>query len=181
MTAPVRERRFSAVARSRVLLVIVLGLVLQLTLSAGIRIEDVHPDLMLLVAVCGGLAGGEERGAMVGFAAGLANDLFLQSPIGLSALTFTLVGFGVGLLHAAVLRSPWWLAGGAAVLASFGGEVLYALIGAGVGQSQMLTDRLGVVAGIVAGLNGLGALVAMPILRWAIFPDESGTRRRSRW
>ena len=46
------------------------------------------PDLMLALAVAAGLAGGPERGAWVGFAAGLLADCFLQTPLGLSALVY---------------------------------------------------------------------------------------------
>lgn len=181
VSAPARERRFSAVARIRLLALLAATLVVQLTFSAELRLAGVHPDLMLLLAVGAGLVGGEERGAIVGFLAGLATDLFLQLPFGLSALTFALVGYSVGLLRESVLRASAWLVVLVAVLASAGGEVLYALIGAIVGQGQMLNDRLGPIAGIVAGVNGLAVLLMMPAMRWALALEHAAGSPRDRW
>ena len=180
MTAAI-GRRFNAVARSRVLLVLFVALVLQLTLGAGVRIFGVHPDLMLLVAVSGGLVGGDERGAMVGFAAGLMADLFLQAPFGLSAMSFTIIGFAAGLFSGTILRASWPVVLAGATVASAAGELLYALLGAGLGQSQMVSDRLGPIVGVVAGFNGIGALLVVPVIRWAIFPDSAGGAGQRRW
>lgn len=176
-----RARRFSGRARIRVLALLVATLVLELTFSAEVSLAGVHPDLMLLLAVAAGLVGGEERGAIVGFGAGLAADLFLQLPFGLSALTLALVGYAVGTLREALLRASAWLAALVAVLASAGGEVLYAIIGAIVGQGQMLNDRLGPIVGVVAGVNGLAVLVMMPAMRWALSLDATPRSRRGRW
>ena len=74
-------------------LLLLAALVIHTSVLSGIRLQGVRPDLMLLIAVCAGLVAGPERGAIVGFAAGLASDLFLQTPLGLSALTFTVVAF----------------------------------------------------------------------------------------
>ena len=60
-------------------------------------VDDVAPDFMMLLAVCAGFVAGPDKGAVVGFAAGLVSDLFLQStPFGLSALAACLAGFVVG-------------------------------------------------------------------------------------
>ena len=181
MTAPAVDRRFDAVARSRVLLVLFAAMVVQLSVGASIDLAGVHPDVMLLMAVAAGIVAGEERGAIVGFAAGLLADLFVQAPFGLAALSFTLVGFCTGLFRTSILRAPWWLVAGAAAVASAGGVVLYAVIGAVLDQSQMVSDRLGPVVGVVGGLNGVAALVVVPVMRWAVFPGSRPAARRQRW
>lgn len=181
MTAPAVERRFDAVARSRVLLVLFVAMVVQLSLGASIDLAGVHPDVMLLVAVSAGIVGGEERGAIIGFAAGLLADLFVQAPFGLAALSFTLVGYCTGLFRTAILRAPWWLVAGSAAVASAAGEVVYAVIGAVLDQSQMVSDRLGPLIGVVGGLNGVAALVVVPVMRWAVFPGSRPAARRQRW
>lgn len=181
MTAPTVERRFDAVARSRVLFVLFLAMVLQLSVGASIKLAGVHPEVMLLMAVSAGIVGGEERGAIVGFASGLLADLFVQAPFGLAALSFTLVGYCTGLFRTAILRAPWWLVAASAAVASAAGEVVYAVIGAVLDQSQMVSDRLGPVVGVVAGLNGVAALVVVPVMRWAVFPGSRPVRRRQRW
>ena len=51
-------------------LVLVTTLVLQAGLAGQMSIAGVVPDLMVTIAVCAGLAGGAQRGAVVGFWAG---------------------------------------------------------------------------------------------------------------
>ena len=102
----------AAVTRSprfRVPLVLLTFLLLHTTVLADLRVRDVMPDVMLLVAVAAGITGGASRGATIGFASGLAVDLFLRSPMGLSALVFTVVGYAMGVAHTGVLRPSWYL------------------------------------------------------------------------
>ena len=73
----------------------------------SIHIDQVRPDAMLLLTIVSALIAGPERGAVLGFAAGVLVDLTLQTPFGLSALVLCLVGFAVGQLQAAILRSAW--------------------------------------------------------------------------
>ena len=87
----------------------------------------------------------------------------------------------MGTVQGGVLRASWWVPAATAVVASAGGEVLYALIGAIVGQGQMLTDRLGPIAGIVGGVNGLLALLAVPAVGWAVRTESLRKAQRSRW
>ena len=158
----------SAVARARVSLLVVVALVLQLTLLGGIRIAGVHPDVMILLPVAAGIVGGSDRGALVGFVVGLVTDLFLQTPFGLSALTFCLLGYAVGMVQGGLIRSAWWIPGATAVVATAGGEVLYALLGAIVGQGAMISGRLLTIAGVVGLVNGLLALALVPAMAWAM-------------
>ena len=66
--------------------------------------------VFLTVAVATGLVTGAEGGALMGFAVGMVADLFVQTPLGLSALTFSLVGFTVGSLQNSMLRTSRWIA-----------------------------------------------------------------------
>ena len=83
---------------SRLAAVIVFGLVIQVALLNQIVVWGAHPDLLVLFPVAAGLVQGPQRGAIVGFIAGLAADLVVQLPFGLSPLTFVLAGFAAGLL-----------------------------------------------------------------------------------
>src|SRR3954464_6303603 len=96
-------------ARARVLLVIFGVLILQSSLLEGLRAAGIPTDALVLVAVVAGALGGPERGALVGFVAGLVADLFLQTPFGLSALAYCLAGFTVGVLQGNVIRAAWWI------------------------------------------------------------------------
>ncbi len=159
--------------RLRVLVVIALAAVAQVAVLGDVRPAGVHPELLLLVAVCAGLASGPERGAVVGFLAGLAADLFLPTPMGLSALTYCLVAFAVGSLQSGILRATWWIPVATALAASAAGTVLYALVGAMVGQNQLLEPRrLAVIASMVALMNALLTPAATRIVSWSLRPTE---------
>ena len=89
----------------RTSLILVIALTIQLGMAPGFELFGVQCDLLLLVAICGGIAAGPDRGAAIGFAAGLTYDLFLQTPFGLSALTYAIVAYLVGGLQDSVLRA----------------------------------------------------------------------------
>lgn len=159
----------------RTVLVIVLVLVVQLTIGLDIRIAGVHPDFMTVLPIAAGLAGGPRRGAVTGFAAGLAADLFLPTPFGLNALVGTLVGFAVGYAPG---RSEelWFLTPLAALSVSAAAVMLYAVLGAVIGQSQMLHVDLGAIVAVVAVGN---AVVSVPVRRlvgWAFGETEHERR-----
>lgn len=158
--------------RLRVLVVLVVAVVLHVAVLSKLRVGGVHPDVMLLVAICGGLAAGPDRGAIVGFLAGLLADLFLPTPMGLSALAYCLVAFGVGSLQTGILRAAWWIPIVTAVGASAAGIVLYAFLGAMVGQGQLLEPRrLVLIAAVVAVDNALIAPAAIRFVSWSLRPS----------
>ena len=151
------------------------ALVLQTTLLARLRIFGVMPDFMLLLAVAGGITAGATRGATLGFASGMLIDLFLPTPLGLSALVFTLVGYGVGVANTGVLRSAWYIpvltAGGASVA----GVTLYALIGSMLGE-RMVNGHLVTIAVVVGLSNAVLAPVAVKFVDWSLGSLRSGPR-----
>ncbi|MGH9017480.1 MAG: hypothetical protein ACRDY1_07005, partial [Acidimicrobiales bacterium] len=70
-------------ARTTIVLFVVL--VVQVTLLDGVRVDGAHPEAMLLLPVAAGYVSGPERGAGLGFVAGLLADLFLPTTFGLTA------------------------------------------------------------------------------------------------
>lgn len=154
--------------RLRLPLVIILVLVVQLCLLDGIQIHGAHPDAMLLLGIAAGMARGPERGAAVGFAAGLLEDMFVPTPIGFSALAFTIVGFAVGTIQTGLIRPSWWLGPLTAIAASAVGVALFALIGAIVGQGQMLHDNLPAVVVVVSLANGVLAGPMVRLVSWSM-------------
>ena len=104
----------------KVALVIFTAVLLQVTWVAKLPIADVRGDIVLLVAIAAGLESDGEHGAIVGFFAGLTFDLLLDTPVGLSALSYALVGFVVGTLQSKVLRATWWIPVVATMLARSG-------------------------------------------------------------
>jgi len=83
--------------------------VVQVAVFPHLRFFGVVPDLGLLLALAVGYYEGPEAGALIGFVAGLGYDLFLETPLGLNALTYALIGYGIGILQGGLLRAPRWL------------------------------------------------------------------------
>lgn len=162
--------------RVRAALALGLTLVVHLTLLSRLRLDNVRPDALLLIAVMAGLVAGSERGAIVGFCAGLLADLFLQTPLGLSALTYCLVGFAVGSLQTGILRAAWWIPVVTALVGSIAGTVLYAVLGAMVGQLDFVSPRLVVIALLVGFMNAALAPAAIRLVTWVF---RTGVAERS--
>lgn len=146
---------------ARAALVVVLAIVLQVSLVSDLRILGAMGDIVLVVVVAAGITGGADRGATYGFAAGLAFDLLVDSPFGLTALTYALVGYGVGVLATLLQRtSGWWpvaLAAGAGVAQA----VLYTSIANLIGVGYPFGD----VPRIALALALTGAVLVLPLER----------------
>ena len=161
--------------RFRLPILFVGALLLQTTLLARLRIFGVMPDVMLLLAVAGGITAGATRGATLGFASGMLIDLFLPTPLGLSALVFTLVGYGVGVANTGVLRSAWYIPVLTAGAASVAGVALYAVIGSVLGE-RMVDGHLVTIAAVVGLSNAVLAPVAVRFVNWSLGSLNSGPR-----
>lgn len=155
-------------ARARMALLVVTVLLVQLTLLTHVRVFGVMPDAMLLLAIAAGLTGGPVVGSVVGFCSGMAIDLFLQSPMGLSALVFSIVGYVVGMAEASILRTAWWISLVTVFVASAAAEILFAMVGAVLGERQMVSSRLVVIVIVVAVTNAVLAIVVIRLVQWAM-------------
>lgn len=165
------------IAAARLSLLLVVGLTFQFAVAARMEVFGVQGDLMLLIAICAGLATGAERGARLGFLTGLSFDLLLQSPFGLSALTYALVAFVAGSLQDSVLRATWWIPVATAAAMSALGVILYGVFGTMVGEDLLSTDLLR-VALVVSGLNAIAAPIVLRAVRWAV-GGGAGARARA--
>ena len=150
----------------RTALVLVLALTLQLGMASSITFFGVQGDLLLLVAIAAGIAAGPDRGAAIGFGAGIAYDLMLQTPFGLSALTYALVAYLVGSLQDSVLRAAWWIPVATATAATVLGVILYGVVGTVLGEDLVGWDLLRIAA-LVGVLNTIAAPFVVRTMRWA--------------
>lgn len=152
-------------------LVLVVALVAQIAIVADLRIVGAVGDLMLVVTVAAALTGGPDRGATYGFVAGLIFDLVLDSPFGLSALTYAVIGYGVGLLCGVLFRpTGWWplaVAAGAALAAT----AFYTGVGHLIGTPYPWGDVPDITVA-VALWNAALVLPAMAVMRWVHGPSE---------
>lgn len=164
---------------ARVALVGFVTLLLQVTVVSPVTIAGARPDVVLLFAIVAGLETDPERGAVAGFALGLAFDLLLDTPAGLTALTLTLVGWGVGMAKEAVLRSSWVITLALVAAASAAGTVLYAGLAVVFGVTVDGGDLPAIVA-VVAAVNAALSRPMRWALRWAYGPERrTASRDRS--
>ena len=137
--------------------------VAQTALGNDLRIGRVAPDLLVLVSICAGLAGGAEAGALVGFFSGLLMDLFLTStPLGLSALTYCIAGAVVGWLRSSVLPERNLVIPVAALLATAGAVLLFVGFGDMLGQHQLLEAGRSWLVRVVAVESAWSVILSFP-------------------
>jgi rod shape-determining protein MreD len=158
-------------------LLITLALTFQVAVAPDLRILGVQGDIMLLLALGAGLATGPDRGASIAFACGIAYDLLLQTPFGLSALSYALVAYLVGSLQDSVLRAAWWIPMAAAAAGSAVGVILYGVLGTVLGM-DLLALSLVRIALVVGTLNAVIAAPVIRSVRWAT-GTQSSVRARA--
>ncbi|MGB3055475.1 MAG: rod shape-determining protein MreD, partial [Acidimicrobiales bacterium] len=147
--------------------VVFTALVLQVSLFSRFSFDGARPDVMILVAVVGGFVCGADRGAVIGFSAGLAYDLVLSTPLGLSAFVYTLVGYTVGAVGSSVVRSAPWIGPVVVAVGSAAGMVMYALVAEVLGQAAFAGPPLTAIVVVVAAVNTVLAPIVVRAMRWA--------------
>jgi rod shape-determining protein MreD len=159
----------------RVAIILLSAAVLERGLFSQLRIHGVAADVLLLVAISAGMIGGSDDGAIVGFFAGLTLDLLVQTPLGLSALSYCVVGYVVGLAQGAVVRSTRWQPPALAFAASVLGVVLYVVASLVVGRSGLFNRHLITIIVVVASVNAVLIGPMNRAMRWAL--GEASSRR----
>jgi rod shape-determining protein MreD len=163
--------------RVRLALVILAAVLLQTTLFTHLRIDGVGPEVGLVCVLAVAYEDGPNPGAIFGFLMGLAMDLFLTTPLGLSAMTYAIIGFGVGVFQAGIVRSSPWLAPILGGIGGFVGGLVFIAIGAMVGQEGFLSAGSIKTVLIAALFDALIAPIVFPLVRAAARePDGSGLR-----
>jgi len=147
---------------------VVLGcVVLQTTLFTHLRIDDVAPDLGLVAVLAVAYEDGADSGAIFGFVMGLAIDLFLTTPLGLSAMSFAITGYAVGAFQSGMVRTTPWLPPILGGIGGLLGGLVFITVGAIVGQPGFLSSE-SLKAVLIAGLyDALIAPLVFPVVRRA--------------
>jgi rod shape-determining protein MreD len=161
-----------AIALRRGVLLTFAVLVVQVGVVSDLEAFGAFGDLVLLLAIAAGSVGGADRGALYGFSAGLAYDLLLDTPFGLSALVYAVVGFGVGAVGAWVLQPRWWFHLVTAFVASVAAVVLAVAVTSLLGSAYP-GDEVVRIAGVVAAWNVALMLPARRLAQWAVGDDRS--------
>jgi rod shape-determining protein MreD len=152
----------------RLSLVALVLLTIQTTLCTDMKPFGQTVDLMLLVSSVAGLVGGPQSGALSGFVFGIAFDLVLVSPFGMSSLTYGLIGFAVGYSQTFTIDPTWYLCSGVTALAGAAGVLLLAILEQILGPKGPFPKDM-VASMLVMGVTGgvIGPIV-MPVQRWCL-------------
>lgn len=161
---------------ARVALVGLVTLMVQVSVVSPLAIFGARGNIILLFAIAAGLESDADRGAIAGFALGLALDFLLTTPTGLSALVGALVGWGVGAAKDSVLRDSPVIWVGLVAVASTVGTLLYAALAVVLGVTVDWA-RVPTIVGVIAAVNVAFSTPMRWALRWA-FGAESRARDR---
>ncbi len=92
-------------------------------------------------------------------------DVVLDTPFGLSALTYALVGYAVGLAGSALVRTSGWWPVGVGVVAGLVQATLYTSLGNLLGVAYPFGD-LPAIALVMAAWCGLLVLPLIRVMWW---------------
>ena len=152
----------------RLFTVMMAGLLLQLTVFVDLRVVGVAPELLALFAVAAGLLAGPDRGPYVAFGAGLLWDVYLPTPLGVSAVVFAVTAYGVARFSEELFQESRLQVAAILGLASGLSVIGYALLGSVVGGSGLISFRMLGVAVVVSMVNGLLTPIIVPAVSWAL-------------
>ena len=155
---------------ARLAVVALVTLVVQVVVISPLELWGGRGNVVLLFAIAAALETDAERGALAGFASGLAFDLLLDTPTGRSALTGALVGWAVGSAKETVLRDATVIWIGLVAVASALGTLLYAGLAVVLGVTVDAT-ALPAIVGVIAVVNVAFSKPMRWALRWAYGPE----------
>ncbi len=156
--------------------VLVVVVVLQLDLFSDLRVFGVMPELLLGLTVAAGWQGGSDRGAVMGFAAGLLYDLYLPTPFALNALTYAIVGFGVGIVAEVLAETAEGFVRRLLAMASVCcGLVLFMVLGELLGEQNLYNDEFPRILIVATLYTGLLLPLLQRLVRWVLADDALPT------
>ncbi len=153
---------------ARSMLVLASAVVVHVGLLVHLTPAGVIVDPLMLLAVTGGIVGGRGTGASFGWGCGLACDLIVHTPFGMSLLVLTLVGYLSGAVAEQMPSAGRLARSAAASLLAAGGILLFA----GVGWLMDLSYVTEAPLVRIAIVTSVVSLAAYPLLeraaRWAL-------------
>ena len=151
---------------------VVFVVIVQVAVFPHLRLFGVVPDLGLLLALAVGYQEGPEAGAIVGFAAGFGFDLFLETPLGLDALTYAVVGYTIGVLESGLFRSPRWMPSFLGAVGGLAGGLLFIGLGVLVGLDAVKGTQGLVTISYAALYDAILAPFVFFLVRWVLGSDD---------
>jgi rod shape-determining protein MreD len=145
--------------------IIITAVLLQSTVFSQLRLLGVRPELLYLVTILVALQEGPNEGAIVGFTAGLAQDMFLDQPKGITALTLTLLGYTVGMARQYIVSPSPLIPTIVVAIATALGVAFYEIVTFLLGQFESSITYAVKVALLTALYNAILTPILSPLLR----------------
>jgi rod shape-determining protein MreD len=167
---------------ARLVAVVVLGVILQLSFFSGVAVFHVSPNVLPALVVVLGLLGGTMTGAVAGFSVGLLLDCLLVAPLGGGSLVLLGVGYLAGLfrerfeIHSPLV--PPLLCMGLTVLAELGFGAVELMLGGDATVSTLVVRDM-LIKGVYAFVLGWPLYLGLRrILRPALIEERVVRRRK---
>jgi rod shape-determining protein MreD len=145
--------------------IIISAVLLQSTVFAQLRLLGVRPELLFLVTIVLALHEGPSDGAIVGFVCGLSQDLLLNQPKGITALTLTLLGYSVGLARQYIVSPSPLVPTIVVAIGTAIGLAFYEVVAFLLGEFQGTMSEAIKVALLAALYNAVLTPIVSPLLR----------------
>lgn len=146
-------------------LLTITGLLVETSVLGTATLGGTKPQLLLLITVALAMGEGPALGSAFGFVGGLATDLFLGLPTGITSLAYTIVGSGVGAIRAQVQTPTAWLPIAMVFVATLAGVFLYGGASFLLGQEAISGAPLARHAALAASYNALLTPFVFPVVR----------------
>lgn len=156
-----------ALRRVRLVLVVVTLVVLETTVFTHLRVFSAAPMLCLVATSAMAFEEGPQSGAAFGFASGLFLDLFLASPLGLSALAGAVAGYVLGVFQGGFVRDTRTIAPILGLASTLLGGAIFLVVGGIVGEAGYLTLTSGRIVIVSALYGALVSFLVFPFVHWA--------------
>ncbi len=160
----------SSILRGTLVAILILGV--QTSLMAEVRPFGIAGDLLLAFSIAAGMVAGPRRGATFAFALGVLYDLQLQTPLGLSALTYASAAYAAGFLPDEIVLALKSLQAIVAGVLSVVAVLFFAVVAALFGLERVLGLRLIRIVVVVAVINFFIAPLAVMVQRWALMAGD---------
>lgn len=147
-------------------LVLITIVLLEVEVLSRLRVFDVAMALVLAVSAASGLTGGPDRGAIFGFLAGLVLDMYLPTPLGLSAASFAIAAYLIGFASGRIVESSLATRIGFVAVGTVIGVCLYVGVGEILGQSGLYNDDFWRILGVIVAMNAVVGAAAVPLTTW---------------
>jgi len=168
---------------ARLVAIVILGVLLQLSCFAQVAIFHVSPDLLPVLVISLGLLGGTMTGVVTGFAVGILLDCLLIEPLGGASLVLLATGYLAGLfrerfeIHSPLV--PPLLCMGLTIFAELGFGAIELMLGVDATVSTLVIGDI-LIKGVFAFVLGWPIYLGLRrVLRPALV-EEQAVRRPGR-